>query len=202
MANLPGYECQLGECGVAHSAAKLAAAAAGLASAADVPPSVVTALPCTSHDETVGYRSTCGFQVLRGEGVDGAVRHVYAMRNNYRPELIESDVFPVAVPRIQAAMAALLRVLDADANGTNQAYISNETNQTDGANRTKQSGGTNQTGGSDGTIQTGGSDGFSRNNGAVVTVALRTVTFVSAWDERDCFLTMCYDAPPGDQSGG
>ena len=72
------------------------------------------------------YRCCCAFQILRlsacvthtDTSALSADRLVYARRDNFKPNFIGSDVFPVANPRIQRAMSAAIKFLrEADAVG-------------------------------------------------------------------------------------
>ena len=72
------------------------------------------------------YRCCCAFQILRlsacvahtDTSALSADRLVYARRDNFKPNFIGADVFPVANPRIQRAMSAAIKFLrEADAVG-------------------------------------------------------------------------------------
>ena len=71
--------------------------------------------PCTSDDETVGYRCKCSFQLVR----DDQDRLQYAIRQQGRPIVIQE--FHVANDRIRRAMIDFLLSLHNDT--TNRAFI-------------------------------------------------------------------------------
>ena len=119
---LPTYECQLCDDAVQHSRKKLDEAAASyLAVSSSIKAGLISTLPAKSNEDTLSYRCSCSFQLLapnelsmdEGEvGVDRGFR--WAMRNNYEPVALRTKKFPVALPRIQSGMEALLDVMNDD----------------------------------------------------------------------------------------
>ena len=100
-AVLPGYKSQLTENAVHHSRNKLSVAAEELKPL--VGGCSIVSLPCTTEEDTLGYRCKCSFQIIH----DGSYFH-YAMRQNGEPVALGSSVFPVANRRIQKAMKDLM----------------------------------------------------------------------------------------------
>ena len=97
---LPGYEAQLCQSGVAHSRAKLENAELSF----DIS-SRRLMIPCATEEETLSYRCTCTFQLVKT--CDQNKLH-YAVRSQQSPVLLGSNVFSIATCRIQAAMKGLL----------------------------------------------------------------------------------------------
>ena len=122
---LPGYEAQLSTSGVHHSIQKLQLASQELTSTSSSPEKdgtiveTIIYLPCSSEEETIGYRCCCSFQILTREcKTTQRVQYCYAMRHAKTAMAIESDSFPIATPRIQNVMKSILHALN-DHDGTN-----------------------------------------------------------------------------------
>ena len=171
-AFLPGYEVQPDVDGVAHSLLKLEESAISIVSETSC--SVTPQLAPSTADETLAYRCSVGFQIIREDLIpattaDGAVAStsspstspstssspsspssplVYCMRHNFKPVSINSPSFPIANARIQQAMEStitFLNTLPADS-----PFVTH----------------------------------------------LTSCKFISSWDEASCFLTLSYsDAP-------
>jgi tRNA (uracil-5-)-methyltransferase len=109
-AYLPGYEAQLVDSGVHHSRRKLDEARNDLSTIVDY--CKICTSPCKSEDETLGYRCSCTFQIVKDQN-----QHYYAMRHQKKPVLLGNLSFPIANKRIQRAMAGLLNALNDDVVG-------------------------------------------------------------------------------------
>jgi tRNA (uracil-5-)-methyltransferase len=120
--HLPGYECQLGGDAVLHSKTKLEQSALELrALRSDLydPEVVIEQIVCT-EEESLTYRCEVGFQFVRTTDLDEHglpnytpdVKLSYAMRNNYKPDPLVTDHFPIANERIQTAMVKVLAFLN------------------------------------------------------------------------------------------
>ena len=103
--NLPTFDCPLSDDGLEHSRRKLHEAAFALTSTIDFSSSSVVRLPCLTRDETLGYRCSCSFQLLSNP-------FRWAMRNNFAPVALNTDRFPIALGRIQEAMAQFVLILN------------------------------------------------------------------------------------------
>ena len=116
---LPGYEVQMNESGLEHSKQKLLETKTTFEE--EFPVSAPCVLqPCENEEETLGYRSSCTFQLVLSE--QNLLE--YAMRTKGVVQKLNCSYFPIASRRIQITMSALL-----DALNTSSMNISHHNNQ-------------------------------------------------------------------------
>lgn len=69
-------------------------------------------IPCKTHEETINYRSSCTFQILKHDISEHECHLQYAMRCCKQAVPLQADYFPVATPRIQTAMNIVMKLLN------------------------------------------------------------------------------------------
>jgi SAM-dependent methyltransferases related to tRNA (uracil-5-)-methyltransferase len=69
-------------------------------------------IPCRTHEETINYRSSCTFQILKHDISQHECHLQYAMRCCKQAVPLQADYFPVATPRIQKAMNNVMELLN------------------------------------------------------------------------------------------
>ena len=76
---------------------------------------IIEEIPST-YSESHSYRNSCGFQFLVNEDTNLLE---YAMRDDFVPLKLNSDVFPVGNERVQTAMRDTLKFLNGLRENTN-----------------------------------------------------------------------------------
>lgn len=128
---LPGYQVQLNEDGIRHSKEKLNASADDLMALKDEGGkplisnrNILHLQPCTRHEETIGYRCKCTFQIIIDQSNKSGCTSIlkYAMRSQHQVIPLQSSRFDIANARIQQVMSKLICSLNEDISNNTHAF--------------------------------------------------------------------------------
>ena len=172
--HIPGYDCPPSQHGITHSIQKLNRAAEQLQSSLPHIKNVIIASPCTSENETLGYRCSCSFQMVLHPQTQ---MYQYAMREQQTPIVLETPpYFPIALSNIQQLMEVFL---DHVFNLKQQHFSSSSSSSSSCENHHEEDG-----------------NGRILFQYPTTRKHLSSVSFHSSWDEStNAFVTLNYSTP-------
>jgi hypothetical protein len=168
-------------------------------------------VPCVHHEDTVGYRVACAFQIVPvlannhgSETTTDSCNHndddhdndndddpsillsklQFAMRRKGQVVPLEASYFAIAVPRIQAAMTAMLQILNSTITNKQQRVVETETCTC------------NVEGGGDCDCSHTQDTSSNKYKYPLLRQHLSSVSFKCTWDETELVVTLNYE-PPG-----